>query len=194
MNTEWEKYKVFLIEKLPSYAGKLLPPADWWEIDELKLKFGVDFPKDFTDIYSINNGESIPFEYGEWGSICGLQMYSIGDIRGHFVLDADFENWIPIFKDPEEDFYIGMDLFPEPNERHGQISTRHTRDETRNCLVASSLTSFFREVNSWIDSGYLYYSCTRETNNEISVHDIREYFEHTLEGLLEMVLVRKHLQ
>jgi len=49
--------------------------------------------------------------------------------------------------------------------------------------ISNSPSSFFIAVNQYVDEGYLYYP----TNHEISVNDVREYFEHQTLGLVQIL-------
>lgn len=194
MNKEWEKYKDFLIKKMPIYANNLGAPAADYEIGELEEELNIKLPKDFVDVYSINNGEIESYnKNNKWGIMCGSKMLSIEEILDYFYWKEKStkgrKKQIPIFKDIEEDYYIAIDLSSKPNEKnYGQIIGFGIYRETDTILIGSCLTDFFSKVNNYVEEGYLSYSLHLENDNEISVHDIRMYFEHQTIALVRLLV------
>lgn len=193
MHIEWEKYKAFLIKKMPDYANKIGIPAVLYQIQELENTLNCKLPNDFWEVYSTNNGEVNLYNgKNDWGIMCGSKMLSIENILDYFFFKEDLskerEQQIPIFKDMEEDYYIAMDLSSASREAYGQIIAFGAYRNTDAVLIAPSLTAFFKRVNDWIELGYLSYSVKLETDNEISVHDLRMYFEQECTALVSLLM------
>lgn len=165
MNTQWEKYKDFLIDKMPKYAAKLNVPAEKYDFEFLEESLNITLPKDFKEIYSINNGESGYYDFkhkysqkNNYGILCGSKMLCIAEINDFFDF-GECKGWIPIFKDEENErgFYIVIDVNPSNIETFGQVSLYKKYSEERNLVIAPSLTVFFERINYLIQEHYFIY-------------------------------------
>ncbi len=184
MNKEWEKYKVFLIEVFPAYAQRLNVPAEILEIRQFGTDVDIILPQDFIDIYTVNNGEVTSYrQKNEWGIVCGSKMLTLNEIYDYNFEDFLPDKCVPVLKDKEEDFFIGINV---SDNNYGEISTYARYKKTTSISVAPSISDFFNKINKKILSGYFSCSVYKEMKNENGVNDIREYFEHNKIYLAEL--------
>ncbi|ATB41776.1 Cell wall assembly/cell proliferation coordinating protein, KNR4 [Cystobacter fuscus] len=168
----WLRYREWLQGNAPELANQLRPPANEASIQGLEEVVGGPLPIEVTQWWRLNDGQGD----GEMGVLAGFQFLSVAEAQAEWRQWAGLRahssarelqdlnksalslapgaiqrvythpGWVPLWKEPLEGNYLGVDLAPGPQGHVGQV-INFGRDEDDKAVLARSLA----ELIEWLD-------------------------------------------
>jgi len=173
-----QELESWLKTHLPRVVKALRPPATEAQLNHLQATVGTTLPEDFRNLYRWHDGQTEEVFAGPWP---GLRMMPLTVVEKQWtfwdhVLDGETDEgremydepivsvqlgvikekyinrgWIP-FADGGGGNFLGIDLDPGPNGRHGQV-INFGRDQDLKRVVAPSISAFTEWVLTLLRSG-----------------------------------------
>lgn len=144
------------------------------EIIEIESKLNVQFPEDFVELYSYNNGQDemsdnilydeellslsrIIAEWKIWKQLLDQGKFENNVSSPDYGIKNDWwnEKWIPFTFDGSGNHYC-IDLSPGEDGSYGQV-IRVLHDAPERKLIANSFKEFFEKYLKDLKSGKIYF-------------------------------------
>ncbi|MCY1016430.1 SMI1/KNR4 family protein [Pyxidicoccus sp. MSG2] len=171
LTNAWGRYREWLRAHHPSFFLQLRPPASDSSLHALAEAMGRPLPEEVVAQWLLNDGQQgehpgllagfqfLPVEtaLSEWRVWAELrathqprQLKALGALASSLPGGAirrayTCEGWLPLWKEPLEGNYLGVDLSPGERGTSGQV-INFGRDEDDKAVLAPSLT----EVVEWL--------------------------------------------
>ena len=177
---QWTRYLCGLRRVYPLLPDVLRPPASDASIQKLESALGRTLPLEVAVLWKIHDGE----REDSLGVIAGFQFLSVEKALSEWQIWADLrathtlrdlkklgslatslprsaiqrayscEGWLPLWKEPLESNYLGLDLSPGAGGLSGQI-INFGRDEDDKVVLASSLVDVLRWLVAEVESNHI---------------------------------------
>lgn len=203
---QWIIYTTWLESKLPNVYNTLNSGCTRDEILSLEQELNVSLPKDFYDLYLVNNGddsdsllqvgsflsleflslENIKLVWSRWKDLYNKNTnnkYCTSKPKGHIKKLYANPKWIPLFDDGGGN-HIGLDLDPDVKGTYGQV-INFGRDEDQKIVIAKSLKDFIHFIAEKIDNETLTNSI-KEVEDDVFTFGLMKG-THLIDALKEIV-------
>lgn len=167
----WGRYQEWLRRQHPTLLDMLRPPASDASLRALEETLGRPLPSELVALWKLNDGqrgeqpgvvagfqflpvEAALTEWRKWAELRAAhtprQLKELGSLatslpRGTIQRAYTCEGWLPLWKEPLEGNYLGVDLSPGGRGTIGQV-INFGRDEDDKAVLVPSLA----ELLEWL--------------------------------------------